>query len=296
MASSNYLRIEDGFCMAVEAILPVLCFEQQQIDTFLRRAETGKLGDIQVYEGPKGGRTFAGETRVKVHFVLPSSWAQRFALVENAIRQMQASKRMIRLDIDEGSPSSGAYFAGALPRLGFEVEPRIEMSAEQGIADQLGDGFLPRGFNEVGFDRGRSDEVAQVWHQAYAAYRPEWSAAERDRDLGEWKADGLAFPQELARYYVAVEHEGRIIGVCRGGDPTVGMTINELAVLPSYQGRGIGRSLLLRCIQRLRERASIPGARIHLSTNRTYRAAVSFYRSLGFTTERVFVAATWKRR
>ncbi len=296
MTGSDYVRISDDFCMAVEAIFPVLCFEQPQIETFLRPAESGEVGDIRVCEGLEGGRTFAAKTRIKVPLVLPSSWAQRFVLVEDAIKQMQGSRRMIRLDIDEGSPSSGAYFAGALPRLGFRMEPRIGMSAEQGIVDRLGDGCLPRGFNEVGFDRGRSDEVAEVWHQAYAAYRPEWSAAERDQDLSEWKADGSAFPEELARYHVAVEHEGRIVGVCRGGDPTVGMAINELAVLPSYQRKGIGKVLLLRCIQRLRETASTPEARIHLSTNRTYRAALSLYCSLGFTTERAFTTATWKRR
>jgi ribosomal protein S18 acetylase RimI-like enzyme len=66
----------------------------------------------------------------------------------------------------------------------------------------------------------------------------------------------------------------------------------QLAVLPAYQGQGIGRALLSQSMQRLAERQY---ATLSLIVSRANDRALSLYRSMGFDTILTFPVGIWTR-
>jgi ribosomal protein S18 acetylase RimI-like enzyme len=79
--------------------------------------------------------------------------------------------------------------------------------------------------------------------------------------------------------------DGRVIGFC-SGDPHTGEVL-VLAVLPDFEGRGTGRQLLGRVVQRL-QRTAVARVWLAAAADPTVRAH-GFYRALGWrpTGERI---------
>jgi ribosomal protein S18 acetylase RimI-like enzyme len=280
------------FDTAVRCILPTLCFGPEQVEEFLARAKSGAIEQIHAI-GDAGGRAFVSGSKFRVDFIIPSDWPQRFAIVERAVKELQGSRKYIRMDISERAASHGAYFTGLLPGLGFELEPRLAMSAGLEALAKLGRPSLPAGYRELALTLDRADEVARVLYEAYKAVRPGWSARPAD-DLDMWENNARFAIERHSRYCAAVEHGGRIVGACLGSVTGRGLGIHELAVLPESWRQGLGRFMMIRCMQKIEADCEDPAARFTLGTNRTYSAAIALYRSLGFETSDVYTRATWR--
>jgi ribosomal protein S18 acetylase RimI-like enzyme len=92
-------------------------------------------------------------------------------------------------------------------------------------------------------------------------------------------------PQVLAQRQVyAVLDGNRLIGTAtawfpeEGVNPTLGR-IHWVAVLPSWQGRGVGRALVSEALTRL---AALGYSAAYLSTSQLRKPAISLYHGLGF--------------
>jgi ribosomal-protein-alanine N-acetyltransferase len=72
--------------------------------------------------------------------------------------------------------------------------------------------------------------------------------------------------------------------------PGVGHT-TQLCVLPGYQGRGLGRRLMLESLAALRR---IAASELSLTVTCANQGAIRLYESLGFRVVKVFAAGVWK--
>ena len=120
--------------------------------------------------------------------------------------------------------------------------------------------------------------LRQTWHATYGGYR---DAAVIDELSSRWHAPAVlaAELQDPQTIFLVAEVETRLCGhsalhVCR--DDTAIMT--RLYVDPSFQGQGIGRTLLTAAKAKLAGRA----CRIELEVERQNEPAKKFYARQGF--------------
>ncbi|HWP97377.1 MAG TPA: GNAT family N-acetyltransferase [Syntrophomonadaceae bacterium] len=73
--------------------------------------------------------------------------------------------------------------------------------------------------------------------------------------------------------------ENRVVGTVMGGYNGWRGSIYHLAVQPEYRGQGIGRALLLQCLEILQRRGA---PRVDLTTYASNKNAQAFYRKLGW--------------
>jgi len=142
----------------------------------------------------------------------------------------------------------------------------------------------------------RASQAARVLHEAYLTVHPDWSPERREDARKSW-SQFMKFtsPAEFRDEWVAVEHEGAVVGVCAAFSRPDAMIISELAVLPEHFRKGVGRYLLVRAMQKVKGARGSDGQYL-LSTlrRRESRAAVGLYRSVGFTVRKVFTRASWR--
>ena len=138
--------------------------------------------------------------------------------------------------------------------------------------------------SEVEIRPARSDElddVAALIVDAYADY-----AAEMSPDA--WSSFAAEIANVRGRMadaeLLVAERQGRLVGAVtmftgwRGAqEGTVGVRL--LSVLPEQRGSGVGRALMLRCLERAREEGK---RRVVLTTTQEMEAARDLYESMGF--------------
>lgn len=133
------------------------------------------------------------------------------------------------------------------------------------------------------------------WRSAYAAILdPAFLAGPVEADrLSVW-TERLGRPPPGQTVRVAETDEGRMIGfVCAyaDADPRWGSLVDNLHVLPSERGRGIGKRLLRAAVAQLAPRSA--SRDIHLWVFEANASALGFYRRLGGeVVERVASAMT----
>ena len=75
--------------------------------------------------------------------------------------------------------------------------------------------------------------------------------------------------------------DGKVVGMGRlVGDGAMYWYLQEIIVLPEYQGKGIGKSIVNRLIEHIKS-ASIPGTEVHVGLI-TVKGKESFYEEFGF--------------
>ncbi len=114
------------------------------------------------------------------------------------------------------------------------------------------------------------DRAVEIWQQAGLAVRPGDDKASISRTLE--RNPGL---------FLVACAGGEIIGTAIGAYDGRRGHLYHLAVLPAYQGRGIGRRLIAAVGQRL---AALGCPQLNLSVNLDNTAAIKFYEKLGFET------------
>ena len=92
-------------------------------------------------------------------------------------------------------------------------------------------------------------------------------------------------------------YHGEMIGYCLGDIwyKTL-MNITDLAVSREFWGRGIGRYLIIRCMQNLKQHFAIPESYFGLGADRTNTRACRFYFKLGFEREWIGTRAGFSNR
>ncbi len=294
-----------GFQRVVRVVFPLLGFSPAETESFLN-ANDRLYGDdvVFVVKAEQGllayGMRYSGWN---VEYLFPTDWPNRYTALTEAIRQLKTAylqadpESPLLFRIREDAPSHNAFYAALLPTLGFTMEPRIRFTADQNTIDLRELPSLPPGIAEVAFDPGRLAEFMAAHAQAFQVYADYASEESRRRLHTRFMQDGKdAIQQEgCLRTWIGLERQGKIIGSCYGTFANNKMFIEELAVLPEYQGRGVGKYLLLRCMQALRHHYGAEGARFVLDTTRTWDRALRFYYKLGFLRAELYTNATFSK-
>ena len=83
-------------------------------------------------------------------------------------------------------------------------------------------------------------------------------------------------------FNVSAIHNGEVIGMGRlVGDGAMYWYLQEIIVLPEYQGQGIGKRIVQRLIEHIQETA-IPGTKVEVGLT-AVKGKEPFYEKLGFT-------------
>ncbi len=105
-----------------------------------------------------------------------------------------------------------------------------------------------------------------------ASFSNPWS---REMYLSELRNPGVSF------FFVARDHQGRVVGFCSFWRIHDELHINNLAVSPEVRCRGVASALLTRVLS---EAASLGATRATLEVRRSNTAAQRLYERFGFTT------------
>ena len=83
-------------------------------------------------------------------------------------------------------------------------------------------------------------------------------------------------------FNVAAKHNGEVIGMGRlVGDGAMYWYLQEIIVLPKYQGQGIGKRIVNRLIEHI-ESTAIPGTKVEVGLT-AVKGKEPFYEKLGFS-------------
>ena len=117
----------------------------------------------------------------------------------------------------------------------------------------------------------RFGELNREWLERYGLMEPS-----EEEQLADPESYFLGHGGQI---FVAVQH-GQVIGTCAlVRQPDGEVELAKLTVSPDFQGQGIARRLVERCIAYAREQAV---RRITLMSNSQLQAAIRLYESMGF--------------
>ncbi len=118
-------------------------------------------------------------------------------------------------------------------------------------------------------------------------YRENTLTAEQYLMMEQQMGDPLTTIEQAERsiahqlYSITALKDGQIVGIARLlGDAAIYWYINDVWVLPEYQGKGIGSNMVKRLIQYVKE-ASVPGTSVSLCLM-SAKDKEGFYEKLGF--------------
>lgn len=114
------------------------------------------------------------------------------------------------------------------------------------------------------------DRAVEIWQQAGLAVRP-----------GDDKASIIRTLERNPGLFLVAIGGGKIIGTAIGTYDGRRGHLYHLAVLPTYQGKGVGRRLIDEICERL---AALGCPQLNLSVRHDNPTAVNFYEKIGFTT------------
>jgi len=130
-------------------------------------------------------------------------------------------------------------------------------------------------FDNIPIERAKPEHLAEITAVDVAAYGPE--------SASHWLEEGLSDPEG---YYFAAFINDVIVGYCgmyrlTYKEPNY-CKIATVAVLPDFQGKGIGRAMMHKILDTARE-LGLDRTKLEVRTKNT--AAVALYKSLRFVVE-----------
>ena len=295
---SEYLQ---QFKKTVNEIFPILGFQPNKIDEFINFHFQLPYDDkIYLIEVDKNQIAFCRYLinnlgKQSIQYIIPSLWSSRYQIIKAAIEQIKTEFIQASLAdelvmvINEKFPSHNAYYAGLLPELGFDMQPRLTMTASQNILETTELPQLPKNIQEISFTKNRLSEFIDLYNKAYIVNYDGFTS-EKIEQIEEFQKLQLKDAQEkedAVKTWIGLEYKGRIIGSCYGRIWGNEMSIEELAILPEFYGKGLGRFLAIRCMYKLKSHFGEQSKYFFIGTNRTYKRALRLYYSLGFTIDRV---------
>ena len=282
---------------AVERILPLLCYADDEIEEFVdyhQKWYSGNFYRLDLTRGASALVRVSGFQRggtTNINYVIPTDWKERYQIIQAAVAAIKTEAERQGVDelftgIVESVPSHDGYYAGMLPLMGFEMAPRVRLVAPFDVLDTLELPQLPDGIEESGFLPEKLAEVSAVWYQAEIEHYADRSEEEKQqkradyiRDVEHWSES-----EERIKTCTTLLRDGRVIGFSVGlvGSSSETLDVLELHVAPAFQGRGLGRYLCIRCMQKLHECFAEPGWRFFVGTFRDWLQAMKLYSSIGF--------------
>lgn len=293
------------FKEAVCDILAILCFTPDQIEAFIEDFEPKFDGRSSVIRDAKGRLTFCRFHTVRpearyIQYLIPSVWEDRYTLLQDALEKIRDqfladnSERELRLRINEKPPSHTSYFAGLLPGLGFRLAPRVTMAADQELVQRLTLPELPADIHETPYQVEQLARTIDVYLQAHDVNRQ--ALTEKERKVSRARDARTMtdiYPLERTRQtWIGLEHLGQLIGFACGGVWNQEISLEEVALLPAYHGKGLGRYLTFRCLQEMDALYDGADKQFCIGTDRTYSRALKLYHRLGFTVGAIETYAT----
>ncbi|MFN8493325.1 MAG: N-acetyltransferase [Caldilineaceae bacterium] len=297
------------FKEAVYALFPILCFTASEAEDFVQTFSGQPDNQNVVFVDQAGRLTFCrysieSQEASFIHYIIPSSWSDRFTLVKEALQQIQQefiaanSGHELRMRINEQLPSHTAYYAGLLPEQGFELTPRVTMVAGQTLVDQLTLPELPTWVQEVAYSADRLQETVTVYlqahrtnHHAFSLEKQAQKSASAERYIAE-----IYELERTVQTWTGLIVAGRLIGFSCGGLWGDEMSLEEIALVPEFQGQGLGRYLTIRCMQKLYMNFAGPDKYFGLGTERTNTQALKLYQRLGFKIDKIETYAMFEAK
>ncbi|MGB3655867.1 MAG: GNAT family N-acetyltransferase [Rivularia sp. (in: cyanobacteria)] len=313
---SEYSEHLQQFKKTVYEIFPILCFHPHEVDAFIKNYseipydetvvhnDTLYLIEIENNQTALCRCLINNYGKQSIQYIIPSSWSNRYQIVKTAIEQIKTEFLQVSpadelvMVIHEKVPSHNAYYAGLLPELGFDMEPRLTMTANQNITETLELPQLPKNIHEIPFTKNRLSEFIDLYNKAYAVhyYGFPLLKIEQRREFTRWQLTDVQDKKDAVKSWVGLECDGRIIGSCYGRIWGNEMSIEELAILPDFYGKGLGRFLAIRCMYKLKNHFGEPSKYFFIGTNRTYKRALRLYYSLGFKIDQVQTYASFIKK
>ncbi|MUH01584.1 GNAT family N-acetyltransferase [Scytonema sp. UIC 10036] len=313
----NFLKVEKTeysdymhkFKETAYEIFPILSFQPHEIDAFINFHQKLPYNDnetIYLIEIENNKIAFCRSLinnygKQSIQYIIPSLWSSRYQIIKAAIEQIKTEFIQVSpanelvMTINEKVPSHNAYYAGLLPELNFDMQPRLTMTASQNILETIELPQLSKNIHEISFVKNRLSEFIDLYNKAYAVHEGEFTSEkiEQLREFRRWQLTNAQDQEDAVKTWVGLEYDGRIIGSCYGRIWGNEMSIEELALLPEFYGNGLGRFLAIRCMYKLKSHFGEPSKYFFIGTNRTYQRALRLYYSLGFKIDLVQTYATF---
>lgn len=283
VAHEHFGEFQRELRRAVEASFPGFGYSPDEIGRFLRlNAEPYQDTHDLLLED---GEVVAVAMRLGdlLEYVVPVLWERRYDLVVHAIQSVCAQIPTLRLNIAEGLPSHNAWYAGLLPALGFELTPRTRMAASLPSLVRLAEQREPSSISLRSMEEDWLDACVELYLDAYGR-SGEWAQETADKLRESFEA-----PDRRASWVIAFS-DGTMVGSCFGSQYGDRFYVEELAVAAAYQGRGLGRAMLLETVQRLAR--TYPSAEaVVLDVDRMNLPATRLYAALGFRPQTFYTVA-----
>lgn len=294
------------FKAAAAEFLPILCYTPAETDAFIEQFASIHDHTVCRIDHGNGQVTFyrylynPHMDGRSVQYIIPGNWTNRFALLREAIDEIKqdfldnSDANTLFLRIKEDLPSHNAYFAGLLPAFGFDIQPRIIMTAEQDLITQLGLPALEEGFEEIPYQAELLSDFIGLYHQTEEIHETALSDAERAHNKAERieETTNALADETGSKTCTGLAYKGTLIGFSFGQVWDDELSIEELGILPEFYGRGLGRYLTIRCMQKLHNNFAGSETFFAIGTDRTNIRALKLYHRLGFQIETIESYAT----
>jgi ribosomal protein S18 acetylase RimI-like enzyme len=185
--------------------------------------------------------------------------------------------------------------------LGFQRFERAHMSISHSEINELAEPPLPPDFTFTAWNKEMRDLLVKILGQSHfnsdhvdEQVFPQFSGVDGVGFLLEGIENSTygQFKEEFPR---VLNHNGKPIGICfLTTSPSNAGYIPEIAIVPSYRGKGLGRALIVHSIKHFIEiEPEIPRVDLDVTLDNTPAAAL--YSSLGFQERQRYFLSIWNR-
>ncbi|MDP6037439.1 MAG: GNAT family N-acetyltransferase [Candidatus Latescibacteria bacterium] len=303
IAKSEFPVYLQSLEISVRNILPILGFAPNEIDQFMNevalKQERRNNNISWLFENDAGQKAFIGG---QIEYIIPSDWNDRYRIIKETINQLKTQiseggrSHGMSIEINEMVPSHSAYFTALLPELGFRTSPQITFRAEKSLVAQLELPELPIGFYDIPFN----EENRRLFTEGFMEIGGNMLSNEQAERRGRFLNDYYELISEdiQKKTWVGISRQNRVIGFCFGDVLNRGkrLAIAEVAVSQDFWGRGLGRFMIIRCLQNLKKHYGQKDAYFAIEARRDNARACRLYFGLGFKREQLTTRAIYDHK
>ena len=279
---------------AVRDLFLPLGYSDEEAEDFLQSQKASPpdpadLGRLETEAGPALARIRKDSTW-DISYLIPANWDRQYEILEEALKAITSEAERggaedVLIRIEESPPSHNAYFAGMLPLLGFTLAPRAGLAAPLEAIDLLSPPELPDEIQEVTIQESDLAEIVEWYADALLSHRTTPVPDEERRRGNEEMLSGFVryLQGESAQAWVVLGDGDRTVALAIGTCGEDGhLTLSQIGVAATHRGLGLGRYIIMRCMQKLLDRYGDRGKLFWVRTGRTWAPAYGLYQRLGF--------------